>query len=44
MVVTHVHLSPEGDAWFPEIDWAEWSETSRETYDGYDIATYDLTS
>lgn len=41
MVVTHVHLSPDGDAWFPDVDWSQWRETSRENYDGYDIATYD---
>lgn len=40
MVVTHVHLSPEGDAWFPALDWTLWSETSRQTFDGYDIADY----
>ncbi|MET0929498.1 MAG: dihydrofolate reductase [Aeromicrobium sp.] len=43
MVVTHVHLSPEGDAWFPDVDWDTWHETGRETFDGYDIATYDRT-
>ncbi|AXT85207.1 dihydrofolate reductase [Aeromicrobium sp. A1-2] len=43
MVVTHVHLSPEGDAWFPDIDWAAWTELDRESYDGYDIATYHRT-
>lgn len=41
MVVTHVHLSPEGDAWFPDVDWARWRETSRDPHEGYDIATYD---
>ena len=41
MVVTHVHLAPDGDAWFPDIDWSEWAETDRESFDGYDIATYD---
>lgn len=41
MVVTHVHLSPDGDAWFPKIDWTTWTEVARETFDGYDIATYD---
>lgn len=40
LVVTHVHLSPHGDAWFPEIDWAAWSETDRQAHDGYDIVTY----
>lgn len=42
MVVTHVPLAPEGDAWFPKIDWTEWAEVTREPYDGYDIATYTL--
>jgi dihydrofolate reductase len=42
MVVTHVHQSPEGDAWFPSVDWAGWHEASRETHDGFDIVTYDL--
>lgn len=42
MVVTHVHLSPDGDAWFPEVDWSRWAETTRETFATYDIATYDL--
>ena len=41
MVVTHVHLAPDGDAWFPDLDWSAWAEVSREAYDGYDIATYD---
>ncbi|MFC5678365.1 dihydrofolate reductase [Aeromicrobium endophyticum] len=41
MVVTHVHQSPEGDAWFPDVDWHGWPETSRETHDGFDIVTYD---
>lgn len=41
MVVTHVHQSPEGDAWFPQLDWSAWTETGRESHDGYDIATYD---
>jgi dihydrofolate reductase len=43
MVVTHVHLSPRGDAWFPAVDWTQWSESARESHDGYDIATYDRT-
>ena len=41
MVVTHVHLAPNGDAWFPELDWSTWTETAREAHDGYDIATYE---
>lgn len=41
MVVTHVHLAPDGDAWFPDVDWTRWRESNRVGYDGYDIATYD---
>ena len=41
MVVTHVHQSPDGDAWFPHVDWSTWPETSRETHAGFDIVTYD---
>jgi dihydrofolate reductase len=41
MVVTLVHQSPDGDAWFPDLDWSQWHETAREAHDGYDIATYD---
>lgn len=41
MVVTHVHQSPDGDAWFPDVDWSAWSETSRDVHDGYDVVTYD---
>jgi dihydrofolate reductase len=40
LVVTHVDLAPDGDAWFPAIDWATWSEVDREHHAGYDIATY----
>ena len=41
MVVTRVHQSPDGDAWFPRVDWSTWPETSRETHAGFDIVTYD---
>jgi dihydrofolate reductase len=41
MVVTHVDLAPEGDAWFPDVDWSQWAETDRQAHDGYDIATYE---
>lgn len=40
LVLTHVHQSPEGDVWFPDVDWAGWKQTARTTHDGYDIATY----
>lgn len=30
LYVTEVHLTPEGDAFFPELDSREWQETERE--------------
>ena len=32
--ITHVHASPEGDAYFPPIDTKAWRETARKTYRG----------
>ena len=35
-VVTEVRLSPDGDAFYPEIDRSEWEESRRDHHDGYD--------
>jgi dihydrofolate reductase len=35
-VLTEVDLSPDGDAFYPDFDAAEWLETAREHHDGYD--------
>jgi dihydrofolate reductase len=35
-VLTEVDLSPEGDAFYPSYDPADWRETAREQHDGYD--------
>src|SRR3954453_21059931 len=35
-VLTEVHLSPDGDARYPDFDLAEWVETRRESRDGFD--------
>jgi dihydrofolate reductase len=32
MYVTEVDVSPEGDAWFPEIELNQWAEVVRECY------------
>ncbi len=32
--ITHVHLSPDGDTYFPEVDWSQYGEIAREEYDG----------
>ena len=34
-VLTEVHLSPEGDTFYPPFDRDEWAETRREDRDGY---------
>lgn len=33
MIITEVHASPEGDTFFPEVNWAEWTECDRKTID-----------
>ncbi len=39
-VLTEVHLSPQGDTFYPDFDRAEWEETSREEHDGYDFVRW----
>lgn len=41
MVLTHVDAAPEGDVWFPEVDWAQWREVESVPYEGYRVATYE---
>ena len=36
-VLTEVHLSPEGDAHYPEFSRDDWVETRREAREGFDI-------
>jgi dihydrofolate reductase len=40
-VLTEVHVSPEGDTHYPEFDRDEWTETARESYDGYDFVWWE---
>lgn len=35
-VLTEVHLTPEGDTFYPEVDRTAWVEQRREVLDGYD--------
>lgn len=39
--ITHVALSPPGDATFPEIDQAEWQEVAREDRAGFSWVRYE---
>jgi len=32
--ITHVQLSPEGDTYFPDINWAQYEEVWRKEYNG----------
>lgn len=41
LVLTFVKASAEGDTRFPEVDWTEWRETDRRTFDEFDIVTYE---
>lgn len=39
--ITEVDAEPEGDTWFPAVDWSRWRETSRESHPGFSFVTYD---
>ncbi len=32
--ITRVHIAPDGDTYFPEVEWALYQETARTVYDG----------
>ena len=36
-VLTEVHCSPDGDAYYPAFDRHDWTETAREPHEGYDF-------
>ncbi|CAN5196693.1 type 3 dihydrofolate reductase [soil metagenome] len=39
-VISEVHLEPDGDTLYPEID-EDWLVTSREHHDGFDVVRYE---
>lgn len=39
--MTEVDLSPEGDTWFPPVDWTQWREVARDAHPGFTFVTYD---
>jgi len=41
--LTDVDLEPEGDTWFPEVDWSQWREVQRIDRDGFSFVSYDRT-
>lgn len=41
LVVTRVRQAPDGDAWFPVIDWERWREVAQEPHAEFDVVTYE---
>ncbi len=39
--LTEVDAEPEGDTWFPDVDWSQWREVARETHPGFSFVTYE---
>ena len=39
--LTEVDAEPEGDTWFPTVDWSRWREVARETHPGFSFVTYE---
>lgn len=39
--LTEVEAKPEGDTWFPPVDWSQWLEVSRDTHSGFSFVTYE---
>jgi dihydrofolate reductase len=40
-VISEVHLSPDGDTRYPEVDPAQWRETGREAHEGFDVVRWE---
>lgn len=40
MELTEVDAHHDGDTWFPEVDWSDWREVSREPHPGFSFVTY----
>lgn len=43
IVLTRVDAAPVGDTYFPDLDWEQWREVSREPHDGFTVMTYERT-
>lgn len=40
MELTEVDAEPDGDAFFPPVDWSAWQESDRQDRPGYSFVTY----
>lgn len=38
--LTEVDAEPDGDVFFPEVDWSRWQETARQDHPGHSFVTY----
>lgn len=41
LCITRVAQAPDGDTYFPSIDWQAWREVGRVPHEGFDIVTYE---
>ena len=41
MELTEVDAEPDGDTFFPDVDWSEWTERTRVAHDGFSFVTYE---
>ena len=41
LVLTEIHDSYEGDAYFPEVDWSAWEERARDDREALSFVTYE---
>lgn len=39
--ISWVDATPEGDTFFPEVDWSRWREVAHEEHDGWALSTYE---
>ncbi len=41
LLLTWVDAAPQGDTYFPRIDWDDWSEVAHETHEGWSLNRYE---
>lgn len=41
--LTEVDAAPDGDIWFPDVDWSQWREVARLRRQGFSFVTYHRT-
>ncbi len=40
LLISWVDAEPDGDTFFPSVDWSDWAETDRKQHDGWAVARY----